>query len=93
LGIENSRHDDLESLAYVFIYFLQGSLPWQSLENATKAWNYQQIMKRKRTIPTNALCHGLPDEFGIFLDYTRALKFDDRPDYPYLCKLFCDLFA
>lgn len=93
LGVEQARRDDLESLAYVLMYFLKGALPWQGLKAATKKQKYDRIMEKKMTTPTDLLCRGFPNEFGIFLNYCRALRFDDKPDYSYLRKLFRDLFV
>ncbi|KAL0242804.1 hypothetical protein GEMRC1_005367 [Eukaryota sp. GEM-RC1] len=42
--------------------------------------------------PVETLCRGYPQEFATYLNYTRALRFDDKPDYAYLRKLFRDLF-
>ena len=82
-GWELGRRDDLESLAYILIYFLRGSLPWQSLGHQGK-----KMLKLKQKIDTHDLCHGLPVEFCQFLEYTRSLSFDDKPDYNYLYDLF-----
>ncbi|KAF8599351.1 kinase-like protein [Ceratobasidium sp. AG-I] len=53
LGVEQARRDDLESLAYVLMYFLRGQLPWQGLKAATKKQRYNRIMEKKMTTPTS----------------------------------------
>ncbi len=90
---EQSRRDDMESLGYVMLYFCRGSLPWQGLKAATKKQKYDRIMEKKMTTPTEILCRGFPNEFAIYLNYTRSLRFDDKPDYSYLRKIFRDLFV
>ena len=75
------------------LYFCRGSLPWQGLKAATKRQKYDRIMEKKMTTPTEVLCRGFPNEFAIYLNYTRSLRFDDKPDYSYLRKIFRDLFV
>ncbi|OMJ22067.1 Casein kinase I-like protein [Smittium culicis] len=93
LGIEQSRRDDLESLGYVLMYFLRGNLPWQGLRAANKKLKYDCIMEKKMSTTTENLCRGYPPEFSTYLNYTRSLRFDDKPDYTYLKRLFRDLFV
>lgn len=83
----------MESLAYVLLYLFRGSLPWQGIQAATKKQKYDRILEKKIAIRTEDLCKDLPKEFSIYLDYTRSLRFDDKPDYEYLRKIFRDLFA
>ena len=92
LGYEQSRRDDLEGLAYVLIYILKGSLPWQALEGETKEERYQKIFEKKNSITADELCVGLPIEFANFLNYAKSLKFEENPDYSYIKNLFKDLF-
>lgn len=93
LGIEQSRRDDIESLGYVLMYFLRGSLPWQGLKAATKKQKYEKISEKKMATPVEVLCKGFPMEFATYFQYCRSLRFDDKPDYSYLRKLLRDLFA
>lgn len=57
---EQSRRDDMESLGYVFMYFLRGSLPWQGLKAATKRQKYERISEKKMSTPIEELCKGFP---------------------------------
>ncbi|KAJ6840667.1 casein kinase 1-like protein 2 isoform X1 [Iris pallida] len=92
LGIEQSRRDDLESLGFVLMYFLRGSLPWQGLKAGTKKQKYEKISERKVSTSIEALCRGYPTEFASYFHYCRSLRFDDKPDYAYLKRIFRDLF-
>jgi serine/threonine protein kinase len=92
LGIEQSRRDDMESLGFVLMYFLRGSLPWQGLKATTKKQKYQRILERKQATFPDQLCRGYPTEFRDYFAHCSSLGFEDRPDYRYLKKLFRDLF-
>lgn len=48
-------------------------------------------MEKKMATPIDMLCKGFPDEFRIYFEYCRALRFADKPDYSYLRRLFKDL--
>ncbi|KAJ6673616.1 CASEIN KINASE 1-LIKE PROTEIN 3 [Salix viminalis] len=93
LGIEQSRRDDLESLGYVLLYFLRGSLPWQGLKAATKKQKYDKICEKKLSTPIEVLCKSHPVEFASYMHYCHSLTFDQRPDYGFLRRLFRDLFS
>ncbi|XP_022974496.1 casein kinase 1-like protein 10 [Cucurbita maxima] len=92
LGVEQSRRDDLESLGYVLMYFLRGSLPWQGLKAGTKKQKYDKISEKKMLTPVEVLCKSFPSEFTSYFHYCRSLRFEDKPDYSYLKRLFRDLF-
>eukprot|EP00597_Dinobryon_sp_UTEXLB2267_P001252 CAMPEP_0170080388 /NCGR_PEP_ID=MMETSP0019_2-20121128/16551_1 /TAXON_ID=98059 /ORGANISM="Dinobryon sp., Strain UTEXLB2267" /LENGTH=362 /DNA_ID=CAMNT_0010294359 /DNA_START=138 /DNA_END=1226 /DNA_ORIENTATION=- len=92
LGIEQSRRDDLESLGYVLMYFLRGMLPWQGVKAVTRKQKYDKILEKKISTSNETLCKNFPAEFRLYFEHVRSLRFDDRPDYDYLKRLFRELF-
>ena len=92
LGIEQARRDDLESLGYVFVYFLKGSLPWQGLRARNIKDKYDKIKEKKILTKIEDLCSGLPEEFSKYLSAVRKLKFTEKPDYAMLRNMFKNLF-
>ena len=93
VGIEQSRRDDLEGIGYVALYFLRGALPWQGINAHDRDEKYKKIMEHKISTSVGDLCKGFPEEFCVYLNYCKSLKFDDRPDYRYLRRMFKDLFV
>lgn len=92
-GLESSRRDDLESFAYLLIYFLKGQLPWQSVGGKNRDENYEIIKQRKINTTVENLCAGIPVEFCFFLDHVRSLRFEERPNYKYLKNLLVELMT
>ena len=86
-GYEQSRRDDLESVGYIIMYFIRGSLPWQGLKVNKKEDRYKKICEKKKSTSAKDLCCGFPIEFENFVSYTRNLEFTQVPDYDYLRNL------
>uniref|UniRef100_A0A6B2L6I2 non-specific serine/threonine protein kinase n=1 Tax=Arcella intermedia TaxID=1963864 RepID=A0A6B2L6I2_9EUKA len=85
--IEQTRRDDLESLGYVLIYFLKGSLPWQN-QNVDRNKRRVIIGELKKKTSIAEITCGLPSVFEEYLKVVRLLQFDDKPDYKRLKELF-----
>lgn len=86
-GVEPTRRDDLESVAYMLFYFIRGSLPWQGLKATTRQRQYERIASRKNATPIESLCKGYPPVFGEILKYARSLEFEEGPDYAKLKRM------
>jgi serine/threonine protein kinase len=91
--LEQSRRDDLESVGYVLLYFLRGSLPWQGLKIKSKEDRYKKILDKKKETSSENLCEGFPEEFREFVEYTRNLDYYEQPDYEMLRNKFFNLIT
>ena len=78
-GREQGRRDDLESLGFVLVYLLTGSLPWQNEED------YDKIMRSKQqNLRTGNLVKDMHKFFRKYFEYVSTLRFHDEPNYSYL---------
>ena len=92
-GIEQSRRDDIEGIAYNLIYFAKGKLPWQGVKTKNKKEKHKKIMELKEEYNPDKLCEGLPEEFPTLLKYARKLDFEEKPDYKNIKYMFKQLIS
>jgi hypothetical protein len=59
---------------------------------ATKKQKYERISEKKMGTPIEALCQNYPSEFATYLQYCRALRFEETPDYTHLRTVFANLY-
>eukprot|EP00928_Gymnodinium_smaydae_P003337 TRINITY_DN11196_c0_g2_i1.p1 TRINITY_DN11196_c0_g2~~TRINITY_DN11196_c0_g2_i1.p1 ORF type:complete len:470 (+),score=102.67 TRINITY_DN11196_c0_g2_i1:135-1412(+) len=84
-----SRRDDVESLGYVLVYLLTGTLPWIGLDAPSDDDEYTAICQAKKSISPEKLCEKLPSQLAKYITYARKLAYKQRPDYTMLRQL-CD---
>ena len=92
-GIDQSRRDDIEGIAYNLIYFAKGKLPWQGVKTKNKKEKHKKIMELKEEYNPDKLCEGLPEEFPTLLKYARKLDFEEKPDYKNIKIMFKQLIS
>jgi serine/threonine protein kinase len=91
-GLEQSRRDDMESLAYVILFFFKGKLPWQGLKCKDKNEKYAKIKEMKMNTPPEKLFEGFPKEYADYLTMIKKLGFEDEPDYKKYIQMFTSLY-
>ena len=85
MRLQQSRRDDLESLAYTLAYLVQGKLPWQNISSRNP--NRNALVLRKKQKIGEEICVGVPSPITTFLHYARSLAFEGRPDYVHVHSL------
>ena len=91
-GLVQSRRDDMESIAYVILYFFRKKLPWQGLKCKDKNEKHAKIKELKMSITPEKLFEGIPKEFADYLTMVKKLGFEDEPAYKTYIQMFNKLF-
>ena len=86
-GVVQSRRDDLESLCYVLLFLMKGSLPWDNVFGKTENEDILLSYKIKNYMKPDLLFLNMPKETIEFFKYCKNLDFEQKPDYNYLRSL------
>lgn len=84
LGLDQFPRDDLESMGYVIIWLLKGSLPWESYVLDSNLSGLK-MMKFHSTV--RMICNGCPEEMTQYFNYVKALRETEVPNYSFLRSL------
>ena len=90
-GVEISRRDDLESLAYMIIYFVMKKLPWQGIRANNLQNRYKKIYYMKKKLIEDEMFLKMPQEIQNFYKDIKKLKFEEEPNYNKLKEYFREL--
>ncbi|PIL26824.1 transporter [Ganoderma sinense ZZ0214-1] len=85
LGHTPSRRDDMESLAYILVKLLTGTLPWADTKET------EDLLPILFAYSGKTLCEGYDDVFARFVDDVLGLQYDETPKYQYWRQAFRDV--
>jgi serine/threonine protein kinase len=108
-GFEQSRKDDLESIANVLLFFLKNRFPWSRFNEGVKHCSHDSgrdfceecgdqheldYKEFRKNVTVDEMCKNVPVQLKTFLDYCQnELEFEATPDYAYLTKLLKKLVS
>ena len=75
-------------LFFIFYFFVLRGGGW---ERRLRVKNHTALCWQLHIV-LQVLCKSYPSEFVSYFHYCRSLRFEDKPDYSYLKRLFRDLF-
>ncbi len=95
MGISLSRRDDMESLAYVLLLLIKGTLPWMGMPHAGSKdqagriqW-LEEVRQAKISTSAETLCSNIPDfEWQEYLTSVLKLRYVETPNYAKYKSLF-----
>ncbi len=78
---EMGRQDDLWSLFYMLVEFVNGQLPWRKIKDK------EQVGLMKEKYDHRLLLKHLPSDLKQFLEHIQTLEYVDKPDYDMLASI------
>jgi hypothetical protein len=82
--LEQSRRDDLISLAYLLCFFMQGKVSWFDSSKIKEKEFFKKIKRLKRKHTPADLCAGHANRLKAFVEACFGIQFTEDPDYPKL---------
>ncbi|KAI9273973.1 kinase-like domain-containing protein [Helicostylum pulchrum] len=83
-GKPHSRRDDIESLGYLLLDLIFGTLPWTGIQARNSRAGWDRMRQIKEDTFMSDLCAGLPQGLLEFIEHARKIKFLEEPNYPLL---------
>lgn len=83
-GKSHARRDDIESLGYLLLDLIFGTLPWTGIQARNSRAGWDRMRRIKEDTFMSDLCAGLPQGLLEFIEYARKLKFAEEPNYEQL---------